>query len=88
VSKINSIRAWHNSLAFSFIVIEGGLNGPPLLSHPIKRYHISTTLNTENGEYITWQCQELNFVLLGGLMIEATAIPRVGFVLFSARRLV
>ena len=31
---------------------------------------MATALNTKNREYITWQYQELDFGLLGGLRIE------------------
>lgn len=39
------------------------------LFHPIKHYFM-ILLNTENREYITWQYEQLNFGLLGGLRIE------------------
>lgn len=38
---------------------------------------MATALNTENREYITWQYQELNFGLLGGLRIEGLERMRV-----------
>jgi hypothetical protein len=64
-------------LAFSFRVIEGGLNGTPFLFHIIKRYYMTTELNTENREYITWQYEQLNFGLLGGLKVEGLERMRV-----------
>ena len=36
-----------------------------------------TALKTENREYITWQNQELNFGLLGGVRIEGLERMRV-----------
>jgi hypothetical protein len=44
---------------------------------PLKRYYMATVLNTENREYVTWQYQELNFGLLGGLKIEGLERMRV-----------
>jgi hypothetical protein len=38
---------------------------------------MTTELNTVNREYITWQYQELNFGLLGGLKIEGLERMRV-----------
>src|ERR1044072_6089692 len=38
---------------------------------------MATLLNTENREYITWQYQDLNFGLLGGLRIEGLERMRV-----------
>ncbi|AEV99203.1 hypothetical protein Niako_2870 [Niastella koreensis GR20-10] len=38
---------------------------------------MATALSTENREYITWQYQELNFALLGGLKIEGLERMRV-----------
>lgn len=38
---------------------------------------MATELNAENREYITWQYQDLNFALLGGLKIEGLERMRV-----------
>jgi hypothetical protein len=38
---------------------------------------MATALNTENQKYITWQYQELNFGLLGGLRVEGLERMRV-----------
>ncbi|WP_208025682.1 hypothetical protein [Niastella caeni] len=38
---------------------------------------MASTLNTENREYITWQFEQLNFGLLGGLKIEGLERMRV-----------
>ncbi|SEP49430.1 hypothetical protein [Niastella yeongjuensis] len=38
---------------------------------------MTTALNAENREYITWQYQELNFGLLGGLSVEGLERMRV-----------
>jgi dsDNA-binding SOS-regulon protein len=46
------------------------------LFHPIKHYFM-ILLNTENREYITWQYEQLNFGLLGGLKIEGLERMRV-----------
>lgn len=44
---------------------------------PLKRYYMATALNTESREYTTWQNQDLNFALLGGLKIEGLERMRV-----------
>jgi hypothetical protein len=38
---------------------------------------MTVKLNTENREYITWQFEQLNFGLLGGLKIEGLERMRV-----------
>lgn len=38
---------------------------------------MATALNTESREYTTWQNQDLNFALLGGLKIEGLERMRV-----------
>ncbi|WP_207513116.1 hypothetical protein [Longitalea luteola] len=38
---------------------------------------MTIALNTENRDYITWQYQDLNFGLLGGLKIEGLERMRV-----------
>ena len=38
---------------------------------------MTTGLNTENREYVTWQYEQLNFGLLGGLKIEGLERIRV-----------
>ncbi len=54
------------------ITTKGSLSGLPFLFYPIKMLYMTTELNTENREYIyiTWQYQQLNFGLLGGLRLK------------------
>jgi hypothetical protein len=46
------------------------------ISH-IKHYYMIAALNTNNQEYITWQYEQLQFALLGGLKIDGLERMRV-----------
>lgn len=64
-------------MAFFIYTNEEGLVRPSFLFHPTKQYSMASILNTENREYITWQYEQLNFGLLGGLKIEGLERMRV-----------